>query len=362
MRNIIFNYLLFVFLGSAFTVNALEVDEKLTIRLLNASTTKKTLLINRGLEDGLVKGDHAKLFDETGVFARGVIVKVSPTRSVWSLYQLIRPDAIEKSSIANLKISTPVKVTKDKTKMLSPDNKPESSLIPLSPEAYDDPNTQLTEEEQKDLASLEDANIVQPMEGVLTNKDYEWYSLFQFDGMTSSSDLAENGTATGTNSTLNIRFGIEKYFSSMDNWLKNWSIDLFGTYSSKEVSVLEGSQSIISNLAFGGSISFHHISPANSFGRLIGFGNFSFGLGRSEDAFTIQTIGNTSTTQLYEGSMNFISLGYGMKYYTFSGIGFRAIAEFYRRGETYDVDTVSQAPFSRTVQGPRFQVGLSYRW
>ena len=66
------------------------------------------------LEDGLVKGDHAKLFDEEGVFARGVIVKVSPTRSVWSIYQLIRPEVIEKSSIVNLKISTPVKVTKDK--------------------------------------------------------------------------------------------------------------------------------------------------------------------------------------------------------------------------------------------------------
>ena len=34
------------------SLEALEVDEKLTIRLLDASTTKKTLLINRGLEDG----------------------------------------------------------------------------------------------------------------------------------------------------------------------------------------------------------------------------------------------------------------------------------------------------------------------
>ena len=102
---------------------SLEVDEKLTIRLLDASTTKKTLLTNRGLEDGLVKGDHAKFFTEEGVFARGVIVKVSPSRSVWSIYQLIRPEKVEKSFLANIKISTPVKVTQDKTKMHFPDSR-----------------------------------------------------------------------------------------------------------------------------------------------------------------------------------------------------------------------------------------------
>ena len=40
----------------------LEIDEKLTLRILDVSDTKRTILINRGLEDGLVVGDHAKLY------------------------------------------------------------------------------------------------------------------------------------------------------------------------------------------------------------------------------------------------------------------------------------------------------------
>ena len=110
-----------------FKAYTLEVDEKLTLKILDTSSTKKTLLVNRGLEDGLVKGDHAKFFNETGVFARAVLVKVSPSRSVWSVYQLIKPDDLTKSLVANLKISTPVKVTADKTKMLTVENTPELS-------------------------------------------------------------------------------------------------------------------------------------------------------------------------------------------------------------------------------------------
>ena len=68
---------------------ALQLDEKLTLRILELSKTKKTALINRGMEDGLVIGDHAKFFLTTGVVARGVVVKASPSRTIWSLYRLI---------------------------------------------------------------------------------------------------------------------------------------------------------------------------------------------------------------------------------------------------------------------------------
>ena len=353
--------LLFVSMSISSSLWSLEVDEKLTLKVLNTSSTKKTILINRGLEDGLVKGDHAKFFNEVGVFARAVIVKVSPSRSVWSVYQLIKPEELNKAIVANLKISMPVKVTQDKTKMLSPENRPEDSLIPLSPEAYDDPNSQLTGEEQKDLASLEDANIVQPMEGVFTNKDYEWFALVQFEGLSTSSDLAANGTATGANGVFNGTFGLEKYFSSYENWIKYISLQLFGTYSSRDTSVLEGSQSSLVNLGVGFGGSFHHLAPANSFGRLIGHFSVAFGFGRSEEAFTIDTIGTTTQTNTYNGSSNFFLFGYGLKYFTFSGFGFKAMIEYYRRGESYQIEGES-APFTKVVQGPRMQVGLSYRW
>ena len=46
---------------------ALEIDEKLTTRVVDISESRKTILINRGIEDGLAIGDHAKFFVSTGL-------------------------------------------------------------------------------------------------------------------------------------------------------------------------------------------------------------------------------------------------------------------------------------------------------
>ena len=99
-------------------LHALEIDEKLTLRFLKVSSTKKTILINRGGEDGLVVGDHAKFFITSGVIARGVVEKVSPSRSVWSLYRVVDSNEITDDKVLNLKISSPVKITSDPTKSL----------------------------------------------------------------------------------------------------------------------------------------------------------------------------------------------------------------------------------------------------
>ena len=97
---------------------ALDIDEKLTLRFLKLSKTKKTILINRGIEDGLEVGDHAKFYLTTGMIARGVVVKTSPARSVWSLYRIIDPNHLVADKVVNLKIATPVKITPDPTKMV----------------------------------------------------------------------------------------------------------------------------------------------------------------------------------------------------------------------------------------------------
>ena len=99
-------------------VFALELDEKLTMRILSVSQSKKTILINRGIEDGLVVGDHAKLFLTTGVVGRAVTIKVSPTRSIWSVYRLVNPQFIVSDRVLNLKIASPLKLTEDSSKAL----------------------------------------------------------------------------------------------------------------------------------------------------------------------------------------------------------------------------------------------------
>ena len=107
-----------VFALNAVSAFALEIDEKLTLRFLKVSSTKKTVLINRGGEDGLVVGDHAKFFITAGVVARGVAEKVSPSRSVWSLYRIVDEAEITQDKVLNLKIASPVKITDDPSKSL----------------------------------------------------------------------------------------------------------------------------------------------------------------------------------------------------------------------------------------------------
>ena len=122
---------------------ALEIDERLTLRIVKTSSTKKTLLINRGIEDGLVKGDHAKFFLSAGVVARGVIIKLSPTRSVWSIYRIVNKSFLKDEQVMKLKITPPVKITKDESRTLVGDDSsistkdPRDLGIPLAEGAED---------------------------------------------------------------------------------------------------------------------------------------------------------------------------------------------------------------------------------
>ena len=120
--------IIFVFF-TLFSLNAfaLEVDEKLTTRIVRTSETRKTLMINRGTEDGLVEGDHAKFIVTAGIVARGVCIKVSPSRSVWSVYRLVNADFIVNDSVMTLKITPPVKITKDETKAIVEEDIPSST-------------------------------------------------------------------------------------------------------------------------------------------------------------------------------------------------------------------------------------------
>ena len=124
---------------------ALDIDEKLTFRVLSLSSTKKTLLMNRGLEDGLVVGDHAKFFLTTGVIARGVVVKASPSRSIWSVYRMVDETQILVDKVLNLKIASPVKVTEDPTKSLKEESTVEGE------ESLDIPPETAQEKESKKI-------------------------------------------------------------------------------------------------------------------------------------------------------------------------------------------------------------------
>lgn len=350
-----------------FSVNvswALQVDEKLTLRVKRTSTTKKTILVNRGLEDGLSEGDHAKFFNSSGVVGRAVLVKVSPARSIWSVYKLVNPNEISVDKVLNLKISVPVKLTKDRSKMLSAENTPDASKVPLELGAEEDPGSELSESESDDLKKLGDEGKSLSMEeasGVAKNKSLEVWGLLQFDGLTSSSDLGTNGSATGSVLSYDVSFGMEKYFQDLKSWFHKVSFFLIFHSNSRNVTGLEGAVVELGVLEYGLGMNYHFLADAFAFNRLIGYFSVAFGFGQSEEASTLTSIGTSGTTQPYSGSSNFFSAGFGLKYYLSKGFGFRTILDYYRRGELYTIEN-STSDFSKIVAGPRLQIGLSFRW
>ena len=82
---IIFTFLIPLIQTNTFS---LEIDKKLLFSIINFSKSKRTLLINKGSENGLKKGDQAKFFlKPENLVARATLIKASPTRSLWSVFK-----------------------------------------------------------------------------------------------------------------------------------------------------------------------------------------------------------------------------------------------------------------------------------
>ena len=110
------NFLIIFFSLQAF---ALEVDSKFVGRILGNSDTKRTLLVNRGDETGVKVGDHAKIsLPTSGMLARAICVRTSPSRSVWSIYRFFDLEKINKGSVYTFKVAKSVKLTNDESKNL----------------------------------------------------------------------------------------------------------------------------------------------------------------------------------------------------------------------------------------------------
>lgn len=349
------------------TVMGLEIDEKLTLRLLKVSKTKKTILINRGLEDGLVEGDHAKFFLTTGVVARGVVVKASPTRSIWSIYRVVDKESVFKDKVMNLKITKGMKLTPDATKDVVAAKQGEIDVPPaiaLAPGAND--LDTLKEEDQQDLAALGGGNSDDAMRGSsavstgISRRTIEVFGLLNFNNMSSSSDLGDGITTTGTNANVDFSFGIEKYFDVTSKALRNFSLSAFMHKSTQETVGISGTQISLDAFGYGVGANYHFMADALSFGRGIGFANFTIGVGTSQDSISFQTNTVSSDPQSLDGNTTFFSVGFGFKFFLKDGLGARALVDWYQRGESYVLDDGTE--YTKTVSGPRVQVGLGYRW
>lgn len=74
---------------------ALESSDRLETRILKAYPNN-ILILNRGLEDDIEIGDHAKLTNEEGFIARAVCLKRGMLSSHWKIYRVVRPGLVSK--------------------------------------------------------------------------------------------------------------------------------------------------------------------------------------------------------------------------------------------------------------------------
>jgi len=231
-------FLIATLLGLTLSANALEIDEKLTVRLLRLSASKKTVLLNRGLEDGLVVGDHAKFYLTTGVVARGVVQKVSPTRSIWSVYRIVDGDVIRTDQVLNIKISPPVKLTDDPSQSFIAQSTvlDQETGIPLAEGANDIAGADLSQEEAGEFAtvsvgdnaptsaSMRDGGfpveeapmtstgemVVRSGSGMSPNRTIDVFGLAHFNALSTTTDLGEEGgSSSGSDSSIAFSLGLE---------------------------------------------------------------------------------------------------------------------------------------------------------
>lgn len=366
------------------SVHALEIDEKLTLRLLNVSGTQRTVLVNRGAEDGLVVGDHAKFFITAGVIARGVVEKVSPTRSVWSLYRIVDSNEIVKDKVLNIKISTPAKITDDPTKTLQ-----ETGVLEQGTDAVissrgddmmslNDESAELSEFDQTaeapaqrtrskknvdpKIKKLDDIPIASSVTSYGTMNDRTWEVFAtayvnSFSGETTSDTEASTYDSSDVKSSqMSFTLGVEKYFFNSSGFLKNFSA--FGFLNKKTIEVGSDSYSKSDWLDYGLGVNYHFYNRPNEVNALIGYATASFGLGSVTDTTSVYVNGTLEDTEL-SGSSNFISVGVGMKYLTRNGLGLRAILDYYTTSQEV---TIADEVVTTKLSGPRIQMGLSYRF
>ena len=325
---------------------ALEIDETLTTRIMEVSATKKTILLNRGIEDGLVVGDHVKLFLTQGVIGRAVAVKASPQRSIWSVYRIVSPDKIVMDKVVKIKATPPINISDDQSRVIYP------------PQAHPninalDINNGLSAEEKEEIESL-GLSPEPHHDGIPKDRSFESWGMIHLNNFSSRTTRRESSTL----SDFNISLGVEKYFDNgKKNPLKDISFSLFYHHAKNQTIALNGDST--GNLAheFGAGISWHFLNPALSYQRPIAFVQGTYGVGIVEDF--VQAYGDETTVT--EGSDNFFSFGLGLKYYAWKGWGVRILGDYYYRDEHYSIKNGGPSE-NKQLQGLRFMIGLAWRF
>lgn len=338
--------------------HALEVDEKLTVRIVKTSDSRKTVLINRGTEDGLVEGDHARFIVTAGIVARGVLVRLSPTRSVWSIYRLVNADYIVNDAVMTLKITPPVKVTKDDTQSLIREDVPRRTTpnsppigVPLADGAND--LRGVVADDSDDLKSLSEGGAVARS---LVENNMEVLALINISSLASQSSSEATDSASGSMAQYHIGLSFEYYPQNERVWYSRFSLLGNLNLMKTDSQAYNGISAKNNYTEFGLGLNWHPTKLPSQTGEFIPFFNVAMGFGQVESVLQTQTTELSAT-----GTGNSFSIGGGYKFYARSGFGARFIIDYYMRKESFDSD-LSGLQFSRDISGPRVELGMSYRF
>ena len=359
MKSLIFILLLFPALAFG-----LEVDEKLTVRIVKSSESRKTIMVNRGTEDGLVEGDHAKFIVTAGIVARAVCVRVSPTRSVWSIYRLVNADFIVNDSVMTLKISPAVKITKDESQALVQEDVP--SKLPSDPVALGIPLADGAQDASlgADNLSSEDLRAMNASEEPVSILDKSW----ELIGMLNISGLTANSkTETGdqsfnsSQSTHHIGLGGEIYAPRERTWYSRFSLSGFLNIVRENSQAYNGAtiENDLTEIEIG--TNWHPFALPSSTGEFIPYFHLGFNAGSVKSKYKPGTENPGGQEFGANGATSGYSFGFGYKFYTMRGFGFRALLDYYTRSEKFKEDDALNV-HNKLVGGPRLMLGLSYRF
>jgi hypothetical protein len=360
-------FVLVCFLFSS-VVFSLEIDERLTMRIVKVSESKKTFLINRGIEDGIVKGDHAKFFLTIGVVARGVVVKVSPTRSVWSLYRLVNADYIRDDQVMRLKITAPVKITKDESKMLVSDDTvstvmgkdPRDLGIPLAEGADDETAADKIglSGEMKELSSGLDASVLS-----LRELNKEVYLSFHYSGSSFvTSPSTDDTEGKGSQSSMVLNTGFELYVTDYKKWYSRFSLVAALSLTRNGSSTYRGDVIQENITEFGGGVNWYPLTRPSKVYKFIPFGSFQILVGSVETSFTPSPeIASAAPAEVLNAGTFGYLFGGGVKYFTPKGYGAKVSLDYVIRGDSFAADT-QQNKYVKTNAGPKITLGFLKRF
>ncbi len=341
---------------------ALEVGEKLTSRVLKTSDTKKTVLINRGIEDGLEKGNQAMFYLSKGVVARGVLRKVSPTRSVWSIYRISDSSELRADNVLKLKVIPSAPLTSDETRGVVAESRGSTDSemldIPLAEGAsdagkYDEFETA----PRRGRRGNRQQRQSQPTSGQLGG--LEGWGALQLNSLSITDESDSNqGPFDGKLSNIQLTTGVEYYFKDKKKWFDKFSFYGFLQYWDQKTTGADSVISTTNSFEYGLGVSYHFLNHPRTFAKPILFLTTGYALGTAK-ATREPTSGNIS--EFPSGSVTSFFLGGGVKYYFYKGLGLRATLDYYSSAHKYDADSNNNL-WDRSLNGFRWMLGISYRF